>query len=418
MRSISWHRTSRRSGLAAGSVVVVSAVAVLGTVTPSGQAAAAEYRREPVGKTSVPAFTPAVGHDRRHLASPSNGGRAFQGDTPGLYAGVPGRQSCDRKELIHDLTASPKKAAAWSRVQHIRPERIRTYVHGLSGVVLRSDTYARTYGYHGRVKPAAAVLQAGTAVFVDKRGVPVVKCASGNPIRTASPSKGAQPKFTGPEWSGFSRNAVTVIRPAPDAVKRITVVTVGKSELFRRVIGDAKGKKARDAVLSPSHYPKYLAMPGEQNAPNLAEAPKRIKRHSPLGLETLRPSDTPSADQSQSPDQSQQPSDPGQQPSDPGQQPSDPGQQPSDPGQPPSDPGQQQPSDPGQQQPPSQQPDQTQPQQQPPPPPTDPNQQNQQQQPSPPQQPPPPPPPQQPPPQQPPQQQPPPADPNQQQPPQ
>ncbi|MEU0837894.1 DUF6777 domain-containing protein [Streptomyces sp. NPDC005962] len=406
MRSISWHLTSRRSGLAAGSVAVVSAVAVLGTVTPSAWATAAEYRREPVGKTSVPAFTPAIGQDRRHVVSPSNGGRAFQGDTPGLYAGVPGRQPCDRRELIHDLKASPKKAAAWSRVQHIRPERIPAYVHRLSGVVLRSDTYARTYGYQGRVKPAATVLQAGTAVLVDRRGMPVVKCASGNPLRAAAPSKGSDPRFTGPQWSGFSRNAVTVIRPAPDAVKRITMVTVGKSELFRRVIGDAKGKKARDAVLSPAHYPKYLAMPGEQNAPNLAEAPKRIKRHSPLGLETLRPSETSSTDPSQPPDESQQPTDPGQQqPTDPGQQPSDPGQQPSDPGQQPSDPGQQ-PSDPGQQ--PQQQPPPSQPpsdpgQQQPPPQqPTDPNQQNQQQQP-PPQQPPPQPPPQQPPQQQPPQ---------------
>ncbi|MEU1801749.1 DUF6777 domain-containing protein [Streptomyces sp. NPDC019937] len=409
MRSISWHLTSRRSGLAAGSVAVVSAVAVLGTVTPSGWAATAEYRREPVGKTSVPAFTSAVGHDRRHVVSPSNGGRAFQGDTPGLYAGTPGRRACDRQELIHDLKAAPKKAAAWSKAQHIRPERIRAYVHRLSGVVLRSDTYARTYGYQGRVKPAATVLQAGTAVFVDRTGMPVVKCASGNPIRAAAPKKGAELTFTGPQWSGFSRNAVTVIRPAPDAVKRITVVTSGKSELFRRVIGVAKGKKARDVVLSPSHYPKYLAMPGEQNAPNLAEAPKRIKRHSPLGLETIPPSDTPSLEPSEPPDQSQQPTDPGQQPTDPGQQPSDPGQQPTDPGQQPSDPGQQpppnqQPSDPGQQN--------QQPQQQPPPQqPTDPNQQNQQQQPPPPpppQQPPPPPPPQQPPPQQPPPQQPPP----------
>ncbi|WP_055546175.1 DUF6777 domain-containing protein [Streptomyces sp. NBRC 110028] len=417
MRSISWHLTSRRSGLAAGSVAVVSAVAVLGTVTPSGWAATAEYRREPVGKTSVPAFTSAVGHDRRHVVSPSNGGRAFQGDTPGLYAGTPGRRTCDRQELIRDLKAAPKKAAAWSKVQHIRPVRIRAYAHRLSGVVLRSDTYARTYGYQGRVKPAATVLQAGTAVFVDRKGMPVVKCASGNPISAAAPKKGAELTFTGPQWSGFSRNAVTVIRPAPDAVKRITVVTSGKSELFRRVIGVAKGKKARDVVLSPSHYPKYLAMPGEQNAPNLAEAPKRIKRHSPLGLETIRPSDTPSLEPSEPPDQSQQPTDPGQQPTDPGQQPSDPGQQPTDPGQQPTDPGQQ-PSDPGQQPPPNQQPSDPgqqsqQPQQQPPPQqPTDPNQQNQQQQP------PPPPPPQQPPPQQPPPPPPPQQPPPQQQPPQ
>ncbi|SEC19612.1 hypothetical protein [Streptomyces melanosporofaciens] len=98
MRSISWHLTSRRSALFVGFVVVVAVVVVLGMVSSSekasgkasGQASGeaprfastVEYRREPVGRTSVPAFTSSVGHDRKHVVSPSNGGRAFRGDTP------------------------------------------------------------------------------------------------------------------------------------------------------------------------------------------------------------------------------------------------------------------------------------------------------------------------------------------------
>ncbi|MET7936990.1 DUF6777 domain-containing protein [Streptomyces sp. NPDC005322] len=426
MRSISWHLTSRRSVLAVGFVVAVAAVVVLGMISPSekasgkaaGKGSVVEYHREPVGKTSVPAFTESVGHDQKRLVSPSNGGRTFLGNTPGLYAGAPNRHPCDRQALIHALQSDNKRGAAWSRVQHLpSPDAIPDYVHRLSGVVLRSDTYAKTYGYRGGVKPVPAVLQAGTAVFVNQRGAPVVKCDSGNPIRTSAPPRNAKTTFTGPEWNGFSRTTVTTIQPARKAVKGIVVVGVAKTQLFKRAIGDGNGEEdARETILARTDYPACLAMPGKQHAPDLPEAPKVKRTPSDrfTPLETERPSGTPSG-QPQS-----QPSDPGQQPSD---QPSDPNQQQPQPSDQPSDPNQQQqpqpsdqPSDPNQQQQPQpqpsdpnqQQPGQTQPPNQPPPnqPPQNQPPQNQ------------PPPPQQPPPQQtqpdPNQQQP---DPNQQQPP-
>ncbi|WP_030829945.1 DUF6777 domain-containing protein [Streptomyces hygroscopicus] len=418
MRSISWHLTSRRSAFVVGFVVVVAAVVVLGMISPSekasgeasreasgevpGTAAAVEYRREPVGRTSVPAFTSSVGHDRTHVVSPSNGGRAFRGDTPGLYGGVRNRQPCDRQGLLHDLDADKRKGAAWSRIQHLgSADDIPGYVQRLTSVTLRSDTYAKTYGYRGGVKPVSAVLQAGTAVFVDQRGVPVVKCDSGNPVRISAPPRHAKPTFTGPQWNGFSRSTVTVIQPASKNVKQLVLVGVGKTELLKRPLGDGNGSgNPRDTLLARADYPSSLAMPGEQRAPRLREAPKVTLKPSDrfTPLETERPSGTPSQ-QSQPSDQ---PSDPGQQ--QPQDQPSDPGQQ--QPQDQPSDPGQQQPqdqpSDPGQQQPQDQPSDQ---QQQPQPPPNQP----------PPNQPPPnQPPPNQPPPNQPPPQQPP--DQNQQQP--
>ncbi|CDR08601.1 DUF6777 domain-containing protein [Streptomyces iranensis] len=454
MRSISWHLTSRRSAFVVGFVVVVAVVVVLGMVSSSGKASGeaskevpgeaagyastVEYRREPVGKTSVPAFTSSVGRDHKHVVSPSNGGRAFRGNTPGLYAGVRNRQPCDRQGLLHDLDADKRKGAAWSKVQHISPDGIPGFVNRLTSVTLRSDTYAKTYGYRGGVKPVSAVLQAGTAVFVDERGLPVVKCDSGNPVKVSAPPRNAKPTFTGPEWNGFSRSTVTVIRPATKNAKHLVLVGIGKAELLKRPLGDGDGSgDPRDTVLARADYPSFLAMPGEQHAPRLREAPKVTMKPSDrfTPLETERPSGTPSQ-QSQPSDE---PSDPGQQqpqdqPSDPGQQqPQDqPQDQPSDPGQQqpqdqPSDPGQQQPqdqpSDPGQQQQPQDQPSDPGQQQQPQPPPNQPppNQ-------PPPNQPPPnPPPPPQPPPNQPPPNQPPPnqpppqqpqPDPNQQQPPQ
>ncbi|MFB9455755.1 DUF6777 domain-containing protein [Streptomyces antimycoticus] len=427
MRSISWHLTSRRSALFVGFVVVVAVVVVLGMVSSSEKASGkasrqasgeaprfastVEYRREPVGRTSVPAFTSSVGHDRKHVVSPSNGGRAFRGDTPGLYAGVRNRQPCDRQGLTHDLDADKKRGAAWSRVQHIRQDDIPGFVQRLTSATLRSDTYAKTYGYRGGVKPVSAVLQAGTAVFVDEHGAPVVKCDSGNPVRVSAPPRNAKPTFTGPQWNGFSRTTVTVIRPATKDIKHLVLVGAGKTELLKRPLGDGDGSgNPRDTVLARADYPSSLAMPGEQHAPRLREAPKVSLKPSDrfTPLETDRPSGTPSQ-QSQPSDQ---PTDPGQQPQD---QPTDPGQQPQPQDQP-SDPGQQpqdQPTDPGQQPQPQDQPSdpgQQQPQDQP----TDPGQQPQ----PPPNQPPPnQPPPNQPPPNQPPPNQPPPNQPPPNQPP-
>ncbi|WP_162953055.1 DUF6777 domain-containing protein [Streptomyces sp. 11-1-2] len=480
MRSISWHLTSRRSAVFVGFVVVVAVVVVLGMVSSSEKASGkasreasgeaprfastVEYRREPVGRTSVPAFTSSVGHDRKRVVSPSNGGRAFRGDTPGLYTGVRNRQPCDRQGLTHDLDADKKKGAAWSRVQNIGQDDIPGFVQRLTSVTLRSDTYAKTYGYRGGVKPVSAVLQAGTAVFVDEHGAPVVKCDSGNPVRVSAPPRNAKPTFTGPQWNGFSRTTVTVIRPATKDVKHLVLVGTGKTELLKRPLGDGDGSEnPRDTVLARADYPSTLAMPGEQHAPRLREAPKVSLKPSDrfTPLETDRPSATPSqqsqpSDQPSDPGQQpqDQPTDPGQQPqpqdqpSDPGQQPqdqpTDPGQQPqpqdqpSDPGQQPqdqpSDPGQQQPqdqpTDPGQQQPqppPNQPPPNQPPPNQPPPNQPPPNQPPPNQPPPnqpPPNQPPPPPPPNQPPPNQPPPNQPPQdqpqqqPDPNQQQPPQ
>ncbi|MFE5121346.1 DUF6777 domain-containing protein [Streptomyces sp. NPDC056669] len=451
MRSISWHLTSRRSALFVGFVVVVAVVVVLGMVSSSEKASGkasrkasgeaprfastVEYRREPVGKTSVPAFTSSFGHDRKNVVSPSNGGRAFRGDTPGLYAGVRNRQPCDRQGLTHDLDADKKRGAAWSRVQHIGQDDITGFVQRLTSVTLRSDTYAKTYGYRGGVKPVSAVLQAGTAVFVDEHGAPVVKCDSGNPVRVSAPPHNAKPTFTGPQWNGFSRTTVTVIRPATKNLKHLVLVETGKTGLLKRPLGDGDGSgNPRDTVLARADYPSTLAMPGEQHAPRLREAPKVSLKPSDrfTPLETDRPSGPPSQQSQPSDQSSDQPTDPGQQPQD---QPTDPGQQqpqdqPSDPGQQqpqdqPSDPGQQQPqdqpTDPGQQQQPQPPPNQPPPNQPPPnqPPPN---------QPPPNQPPPPPPPPNQPPPNQPPPNQPPPnqppqdqpqqqPDPNQQQPP-
>ena len=56
------------------------------------------------------------------------------------------------------------------------------YLRGLTSVVLRADTQVTNHGFRdARVTGFQSVLQAGTAVLVDNRGVPRVRCACGSP---------------------------------------------------------------------------------------------------------------------------------------------------------------------------------------------------------------------------------------------
>jgi hypothetical protein len=216
-----WRLLALIAGIIAVAVVVGSVVLIVTT-----RPAAAQYQLEPVGTSAVPAFTPPVGRDQRNVVTPVDAGQVFQGDTPGLYAGTPDVPSCDRQALLGQLQADQQKAAVWSEIQGIQPTQLSTYIGQLTSVVLRSDTYVANYGYEGQAVSSLSVLQAGTAVFVDKRGVPVVKCTCGNPVKVIQPPAGDKAGFIGTTWPGFSAAAITVIQPIQVTINQITIVNV------------------------------------------------------------------------------------------------------------------------------------------------------------------------------------------------
>jgi hypothetical protein len=69
-----------------------------------------------------------------------------------------------------------------------------------------------------------AVLQAGTAVFVNSYGEPTVKCFSGNPLSKAPDI--SQAATTGPTWAGYTPQTVTIVQPTPQVVERRTVINI------------------------------------------------------------------------------------------------------------------------------------------------------------------------------------------------
>jgi hypothetical protein len=135
------------------------------------------------------------------------------GTQPGLYGGTLDESSCDRKAMIGSLDGDDAKRSAWASVQGIPPSDLTAYLEGLTPAVLLADTRVTNHGYSGgEATPYQAVLQAGTAVLVDDRGVPRARCAGGNPL-TPPLDQGTDFAFSGSEWSGFDADRLVTIRP-------------------------------------------------------------------------------------------------------------------------------------------------------------------------------------------------------------
>jgi hypothetical protein len=140
----------------------------------------------------------------------------------GLYGGT-GAEVCDPEGMAAYLEGHPATAVTWAGVQGIQREDIRSFLGSLTPVVLRADTAVTNHGHRdGRANAFQSVLQSGTAVLVDDRGVPRVRCSCGNPLADPVPRDRAH--YEGQTWPELESRPVTVVRPAPTAVEDFVVV--------------------------------------------------------------------------------------------------------------------------------------------------------------------------------------------------
>ena len=192
-------------------------------VDPAGseEAAGAEVILEPTASTGSDPFTDSVANDK--VEELTSGGTELAGDpideisggdasvesvegaAPGLYGGTGEEATCDPEALVEFLKSNPDQGAAFAEALGITVKEIPDYVASLTPVLLREDTRVTNHGYaDGQATPFQAVLQAGTAVMVDDRGVPRVRCACGNPLAEPEAADSA-PEFTGEQWDGFDQ---------------------------------------------------------------------------------------------------------------------------------------------------------------------------------------------------------------------
>ena len=193
---------------------------------------------DPVASTSTTSTTapaePAT--TTAPVTLPAGANSTVAGDTPGLYGGSQNKAVCDATKMAAFLKGHPDEAAAWAGVLGIKTADIENYIALLTPTTLRTDTAVTNHGFkNGKATTVPAVLQAGTAVFVNDRGVPVVKCNCGNPL--TPPASRSNATFSGSSWKGFSPRSVATVRRSPDRLNDVVLVNITNNTAFTRPVG-------------------------------------------------------------------------------------------------------------------------------------------------------------------------------------
>lgn len=161
---------------------------------------------------------------------------SVQGAAAGLYGGSLDERSCDPDQLVDFLAGEPDKARAFADVLGIDTTDIPTYVEHLTSVNLGADTRVVNHGFDGtEATPREAVLQRGTAVLVDRRGVPRVKCYCGNPL--LEPAVEAEETYVGQGWPAFDPEEVLVVEQAVSPIEEFELVDIATGGRFHRPAG-------------------------------------------------------------------------------------------------------------------------------------------------------------------------------------
>lgn len=180
---------------------------------------------------------PPVTRTPQPSATGGRGPRSVSGAMPGLYGGTLNTGSCDAGRQIEALAADRARTRAFAQSSGISPQSVPDYLRGLTSVVLRADTRVTDHGFRdGQATGFPAVLQAGTAVLVDDRGVPRVRCACGNPLGRPAATD-ADPPTRGRPWSGYRPARVVVVTPAPVVITGLTILDVAADTWIERPVG-------------------------------------------------------------------------------------------------------------------------------------------------------------------------------------
>jgi hypothetical protein len=159
------------------------------------------------------------------------------GTTPGLYGGSGEVGVCDPEAVVRFLAGNPDKAAAWAGVLGIAAKNIGSYVATLTPVVLTSDTLVTNHGYRdGQATSLPSVLEAGTAVLVDRTGTPRVKCNCGNPLTEPAPIPAPVVASSAVPWPEYDPTAVTVVRPGTTTTT-LTLIDIHTGDTYTQTTG-------------------------------------------------------------------------------------------------------------------------------------------------------------------------------------
>ncbi|MGE3289081.1 MAG: DUF6777 domain-containing protein [Pseudonocardia sp.] len=210
-------------------LVLVLALLVGGTLTATGLYAVGAFSTEivalPYATDGENPFAPSIGDGQPVNRPQGKTGISIAGDSVGLYGGTLNDAACDRTKLVTFLQQNPEKGAAWAGVLGIAPDGIASYVAELTPMILRSDTAVTNHGFaNGTATTLDSVLQAGSAVLVDRSGVPRVRCKCGNPLTPAR--NFSRPSYPADAWPEFSPDQITAVQPAANPITTFVVINL------------------------------------------------------------------------------------------------------------------------------------------------------------------------------------------------
>ncbi|WP_405929817.1 hypothetical protein OG554_35970 [Streptomyces griseus] len=164
------------------------------------------------------------------------------GAVPGLYGGTRSVAACDVEQQTTLLTDDKDKVSAFAEAAGIEAVQIPGYLKSLTPVVLRADAQVTNHGYSaGSATAFQAVLQAGTAVLVDSRGMPRVRCACGNPLGPPVVADG-EVAHRGERWPGYDPARILAIEPGVKAAVSLIIVNADDNSWIERAMGDSGGR--------------------------------------------------------------------------------------------------------------------------------------------------------------------------------
>jgi hypothetical protein len=280
-------------------------VAACGGPDDQGARSSGELFLQPVAAQGPDPFTDSTA---TRTATPSSvtrtqqstrsGVRSVSGGTPGLYGGTVRAGSCDVDRQIDHLTADRARGRAFAQVQGISQDSIPAYLRSLTSVVLRADTRVTNHGYrNGHATTFQSVLQTGTAVLVDNRGMPRVRCACGNPLTPTRATDGGS-GTRGQAWSGYRHGQVVVVTASVQVITHITIINIVDNTWIERRCGH---DPRHDHVVPPPD-PVTPTPAGTSTA-----SPSESESGAPPSSSSASPSTSPSA--SPSPGESASPND-------------------------------------------------------------------------------------------------------------
>jgi uncharacterized protein DUF6777 len=219
IRSLYAHRVLL--GLLVAAALAVASMTIL-VIRQQRSQADGQVFLEAGGSSGANPFIPLVVPPTTPGGSQRSAGTSFQ-----TTASADSRMTCDSEKLVAYLAGNPQASEAWVRAinsdralswsggSRVEIQQVPSYIRELTPRLLAEDLRVTNYQFtNGSALAVQSVLEKGTAVLVDAKGIARIRCACGNPLTPMTQLK-MPPIYRGTPWPNFRPQRVVLTQPGP-----------------------------------------------------------------------------------------------------------------------------------------------------------------------------------------------------------